>query len=76
MVAKIRLVLADKEEIFREGLAKLFESEPDIEVVCTCHTGLEAVESAYKHQPEVIMIDTELLKCSGIEVVKSIHEGL
>lgn len=75
-MAKIRLVLADKEDIFREGLAKLFESEPDIEVVCTCHTGLEAVENAYKHQPEVIMIDTELLKCSGIEVVKRIHEGL
>ena len=75
-MAKIRLVLADKEEIFREGLAKLLESEPDIEVVCTCRTGLEAVESAHKHQPDVILVDTELPECSGVEAVQRIHEEL
>jgi len=75
-VAKIRLVLADKEEIFREGLAKLLESEPDIEVACTCRTGLEAVESVHKHQPDVILIDTGLPECSGVELVQRIHEEL
>ena len=75
-MAKIRLVLADKEEIFREGLAKLLESDPDIEVVCTCRTGLEAVESAHKHQPDVILIGTGLPECSDVEVVQRIHEGL
>ncbi len=75
-MAKIRLVLADKEEIFPEGLAKLLESEPDIEVVCTCHTGLEAIECVYKHQPDVILMDIGLPKCSGVEVVHRIHEGL
>jgi len=75
-VAKIRLVLADKEEIFREGLAKLLESEPDIEVACTCRTGLEAVESVHKHQPDVILIATGLPECSGVELVQRIHEEL
>jgi len=75
-VAKIRLVLVDKVEIFREGLAKLLESEADIEVVCTCRTGLEAVESAHKHQPDIILVDTELPECSGVEVVQRIHEEL
>lgn len=75
-MAKIRLVLADKEEIFREGLAKLLESEPDIELACTCRTGLEAVESAHKHQPDIILVDTELPECSGVEVVQRIHEEL
>ena len=76
MGAKIKLVLADKEDIFREGLAKLLESEPDIEVACTCRTGLEAVESAYKHQPDVILIDTGLPECSSVEVMQRIREGL
>ncbi len=75
-MAKIRLVLADKEEIFREGLAKLLESEPHIEVVCTCRTGLEAVECVYEHQPDIILVDTDLPECSGIEVVQRIHEEL
>jgi two-component system response regulator NreC len=75
-VAKIRLVLADKYEIFLEGLAKLLKSNPGIEVVCTCCTGLETVENAFKYQPDVILMDTRLLECSGIEVAQRIHEEL
>jgi len=75
-VTKIKLLLADKSEIFREGLAKLLEREPDIEVVCACRTGLEAIERANEHQPDVILIDTELPECSGIETMKRIHERL
>jgi len=75
-MTKVKLLLADKNEIFREGLAKLLEHEPNIEVVSTCSKGLEAVESTYKYQPDVILIDTELSECSGIEAVQRIHEGL
>ena len=75
-MAKIRLVLADKGEIFREGLAKLLASEPDIEVVCTCHMGLEATECVYKYQPDVVLMDIGLPECNGVEVVQRIHEGL
>ena len=75
-MAKIRLVLADKEGIFREGLAKLLESEPDIEVVCICRTGLEAIECAFKHQPDVVLMDIESPECNDTEVMQRIHEGL
>ena len=73
-MAKIRLVLADKEEIFREGLAGLLESEPYIDLVCICHTGLEAVKSAHKHQPDVILMDLKLSGCNSIEAIQHIHE--
>ena len=72
----VKLLLADKSEIFREGLVKLLEHEPSIEVVCTCCTGLEAVESANEHQPNVILVDPELSECSGIEAMQRIHERL
>ena len=68
--------MADKGEIFREGLSKLLEHESRIEVVSVCCTGLEAVESAHEHQPDVILIDTELSECSGIEAMQRIHERL
>ena len=41
-----------------------------------CRTGLEAVESACEHQPDVILIDTELSECSGTEAMQRIHKGL
>jgi len=75
-VTKVKLLLAEQSEIFREGLVKLLEHEPSIEVVCTCRTGLEAVEAANEHQPDVILIDTELSECSGIEAIQRIHERL
>lgn len=76
MVTKVKLLLADKSEIFREGLAKLLEHESMIEVVSICRTGLEAVQSANEHQPNVILIDTELSECSAIEAIQRIHERL
>ena len=75
-MVKIRLVLAGKEEILREGLAGLLESDPYIKLVCTCGTGLEAVESAHKHQPDVVLIDLKLSDCNSIEAIQRIHEGV
>ncbi len=75
-MAKLKLLLADKNEIFCEGLAKLMGREPSIEVVGVCRTGLEAAESACEHQPDVILIDTELSECSGLEAMQRIHERL
>ena len=75
-MAKLKLLLADKHEIFCVGLAKLMEREPSIEVVCVCRTGLEAAESACEHQPDVILIDTELSEGSGLEAIQRIHERL
>ena len=73
---KVKLLVTDKSEIFREGLVKLLECQSDIEVVSVCCTGLEAVESAHEHQPDVILIDAELSECSGIEAMQHIHERL
>jgi len=75
-VNKIKLLLADRREIFREGLAKLLEHEADIEVVYICRTGLEAIEKAKEHQPDVILIDTELSEGSSLEATQRIHERL
>ena len=75
-MTKVKLLLADKTEIFREGLAKLLDGKHNIEVVSQCRTGLEAVESANEHLPDVILIDIELSECSGIEAAQRIHEML
>ena len=74
MKGKVKLLLADKHEIFREGLTELLQREPGIEVVCACCQGWEP--AAYKHKPDVILMDIELSECSGIESIQRIQEKL
>ena len=75
-MAVIRLVLGDGAEIFAKGLARLLDRQQGIKVECICSTGLEVIESAYKYQPDAILMDIKLSECSGVEVMKHIHEGL
>jgi len=76
MVKKLKLLLADKHELFCKGLASVVERKSNIKVVATCRTELEAIESACKNQPDVILIDIELSESSGIDAMQSIHERL
>ena len=73
----IKIGIADKRELFREGLTNLLELlEPDIRIMYSASTGWEAIEGACDHQPDVILIDTELDDCSGIEAIQIIHQRL
>ena len=70
------MLLADKREIFREGVARLLEKEPSVEVVSVCCSGPEVIESARKHQPDVMLIDTELPECSTVGIIRTVRECL
>ena len=69
-MGEIRLLLADSSQIFLEGLAKILEDEPNMKVIGVCYSGEEAIKNATKHHPDVIMIDTELSNCGGIDAIQ------
>ena len=73
---KLRLLLADDSEIFVEGLKACFRREPTVEMVYTCGVGPEAVDSAIKHKPNLILIDVDLSRRDSIEIIKAIHKEL
>lgn len=75
MAQQIRIVLADDKELFREGLAKLLESE-SIEVVSKCDNGLKAVEEARETRPDVVLMDLHMPQCDGIEAARNITSSL
>jgi DNA-binding NarL/FixJ family response regulator len=57
---KCRLLLVDDHRVVREGLTRLFESEPDIEVCGQAADGLEAIEKATVLKPDVVIMDVNL----------------
>jgi CheY-like chemotaxis protein len=70
----IRVLLADDHTLFRDGIARLLEREPDIEVVGQAGDGLQAIELARKLTPHVILMDIGMPHVSGIEATRVIHQ--
>ena len=57
---KIRLLLVDDHILFREGLARLLASEPDLEVVGQCSTSIEALQWLSRCDVNVVLLDFDL----------------
>ncbi len=69
---KVRVLLADDHKIVREGLARLLEEEPDIEVVGEANDGAEAVALARTARPDVVLMDVTMPGMDGIEATRRI----
>ena len=71
---KIKVLLADKREILREGLAGILESKPNLEVVATCSSGFQCAQRTSELEPDVVLLDTEISECGCIEVIQCINK--
>jgi PAS domain S-box-containing protein len=69
----IRVLLADDHTLFRDGIARLLDKEPDIAVVGQAKDGREAVEMARKLNPHIILMDINMPNLNGIEATRIIH---
>lgn len=71
---KIRLLIVDDQALMRDGLKTVLEHEKDIEVVGTGKSGLEAVNLAKLHKPDVMLLDIRMPEMNGVEAVRLIKE--
>jgi DNA-binding NarL/FixJ family response regulator len=68
----MRVLLVEDHPMFRDGLVRMLESVEDVEVVGEAGTGEEAVQLAEQLNPNIILMDLNLPKMSGIEATKQI----
>lgn len=73
---KVRVLLADDHDLFREGLATILNSEPDFTVVGEAGDGLAVVVMARKLLPDLILMDIGMPGCNGVEATRQIKEAL
>jgi len=57
---KIRILLADREEVFRLGVRQLFSLEDDLRVVAQAASSEQAVALAERFRPHVLMVQGEI----------------
>jgi len=69
---KLKVLLVDDHALVRRGFRRMLEDEPTFQVVGEASDGLEAVLSAEKLQPDVIVMDCALPQINGIEASRRI----
>ncbi len=57
---KIRCVLAHDHVLLRQGLRRLLEDEPDLEVISEAGNAAECLRKVYEFRPDVLVADTEI----------------
>lgn len=72
---KMRVVMADDEELARRVLREYLCLEPDVEIVAECANGFEAVKAMHDHKPDVVYLDVQMPKLDGFEVLELIDPG-
>ena len=71
---KVRVLIADDQTLFREGIKDLLENEKIIEVVGEAADGNEVVKMAKKLKPDVILMDIKLPHLDGVSATRQIRK--
>jgi DNA-binding NarL/FixJ family response regulator len=70
----VTLLLADDHPIVRQGLRHLLEEESGIMIVGEASDGLQAVQLAEKHKPDILILDMMMPDLNGLEVLRQVKE--
>jgi DNA-binding NarL/FixJ family response regulator len=71
---KIRVLVADDQQLVREGLRVLLDLIPDIRVVGEAADGVAAAEQAQRIRPNVVLMDVRMPKLDGVAATRQIRE--
>jgi two-component system LytT family response regulator len=68
----IRVLIVDDELLARQGLRKLCERDPEIEVVGECADGRAAVAAIEQIEPDLLLLDIQMPSMDGFEVLSAV----
>ena len=71
---RIRVLVADDHPVFRRGMRTILGAEPDTELIGEATDGEEAVALALELRPDVILMDLNMPRTTGIEATQRILE--
>jgi DNA-binding NarL/FixJ family response regulator len=70
----MRILVADDFAILREGLKKVLNAKPDLEVVAEAEDGREAVETALREDVHLAILDVSMPRMTGIQAAAELQK--
>lgn len=74
--AKVRVLLADSHQMFREALGHWLQSQPDMDVVGLTGDGMQVLELARRTAAQIVCMDPNLPGMEGAEVTRLLRTAL
>jgi len=68
-----RILIADDFTLVREGLKKVLDAKPDLEVVAEAADGVEAVDKALRNDVDLAILDISMPRMTGIQAAAELH---
>ncbi len=72
----LRIVIVDDEQIALDRLSDLLNQIPSVEVLGTAKTGVEALAQISRMQPHLVLLDVEMPKMDGFDVIEALGPRL
>jgi DNA-binding NarL/FixJ family response regulator len=69
----VRVLLVDDETLVRQGIRKLLELDPRIEIAAEAGDGEEALRLIEEARPDVVLLDVRMPKLDGLGVLRALQ---
>jgi len=71
---KIKVLIADDHQLFREGLKRILNMEDDLEVIGECGDGIQVLEFCNHTRPEVVLMDINMPIENGVVATERLRD--
>jgi two-component system, NarL family, nitrate/nitrite response regulator NarL len=65
----IRVVIADRQPVVLQGLAKIFEVQSDFDAVAYCSDGVSCIDAIRKLRPHIAILGTSMPGLTALEIL-------
>ncbi|MEL7626650.1 MAG: response regulator transcription factor [Anaerolineaceae bacterium] len=71
----IKVLIADDQEIVTEGLKRILQTDPEIEVIATANNGQQALDLIDAETPDIVLMDLKMPVMNGVQAIRRLKES-